>query len=90
MKELIKYLVARLDEASTWASLSVFLATMGLHIPAGLWQDVSLFGMAGAAGAGVLIREKGKLPLSITAKEVADAIINGLQNPQPAQPPVKL
>lgn len=82
MKELIAYLLARFDESSTWASIGVFLGAMGVHLPPGLWQDVCLFGTALSAGAGVLIREKGKVPLSLAAKDVADEIIKGLQQPK--------
>lgn len=58
VKTLVAYLVARLSEASTWASLTAYLgAQFGLHLNSDLDGPLAQLVVAASALAGVLIRE---------------------------------
>lgn len=55
---MTQWLLARLREPSTWASLASFLAAAGIPVTEDVVRDV-LLGAAGVAAAlGVLLREK--------------------------------
>ena len=54
---ILKYLTARLGEASTWAALAGLLAGVHVSVDPGLWQHIADAGIAVSALAGFLIPE---------------------------------
>lgn len=61
-KAVLLWLLNRFREPSTWASVSVVLTLLGIHIDGETWQAFVGFGAASAAFLGVLLREKPELP----------------------------
>jgi hypothetical protein len=58
LKDAGLYLIARLGEASTWATLVAYFAGQtGLHLNPDLNGPITQLGLAAAALAGVLIKE---------------------------------
>ena len=57
VQQSLQYLLARLSEASTWASIAAVLAGAGFVLPDGLWHSISLIGIGIAGVAGFLIPE---------------------------------
>jgi hypothetical protein len=54
---IASYVVARAQEASTYAAIAAFLAAMHVSVDPGLWQHVIDAGMTLSALAGVVIKE---------------------------------
>ncbi len=54
----LKYVTARLGEASTWAAIAGLLAGVHVSIDPGLWQHIVDAGIAVSALAGFLIPEQ--------------------------------
>jgi hypothetical protein len=54
---ILRYLTARLSEASTWAAFAGLLAGVHVSIDPGLWQHIVDAGIALSALAGFLIPE---------------------------------
>ena len=75
----MNYLLQRLTESSTYASLAAILAGAGVVIPPGVWKDVTIGGMFIAGIAGVVIKEGWR-----TALESGDAIAQGVSDAQQA------
>lgn len=61
-KAVLFWLLNRLREPSTWASISMLITLLGFHVDEEIWQALAGFGAAGAAFLGVLLREKPDLP----------------------------
>ena len=55
---ILRYVAARLSEASTWAAFAVVLAGVHVSIDPGLWQHIADAGIAVSALAGFLIPEQ--------------------------------
>ncbi|HLJ19058.1 MAG TPA: hypothetical protein VKU84_02625 [Stellaceae bacterium] len=55
---ILRYLTARLSEASTWAAFAGLLAGVHVTVDPGLWQHVADAGIALSALAGFLIPEQ--------------------------------
>ena len=55
---ILKYLITRLSEASTWAAFAGLLAGVHVSIDPGLWQHIADAGIALSALAGFLIPEQ--------------------------------
>jgi len=53
------YLIARFGEASTDGALTGVLAALGLHLDAGLMQNIALIGTGLSGLLGILLRDKG-------------------------------
>jgi hypothetical protein len=58
MNSIVTFLIARLQEPSTYASLSLLLGGLGLHVSDAAFQAVAHTLAAVAALAGVLMSEK--------------------------------
>lgn len=61
-KAVLRWLLNRLQEPSTWASISMLITLLGFRVDEEIWQALAGFGAAGAAFLGVLLREKPDLP----------------------------
>ncbi|HKF71937.1 MAG TPA: hypothetical protein VKB68_09305 [Stellaceae bacterium] len=55
---ILRYIAARLSEASTWAALAALLAGVHVSIDPGLWQHIVDTGIALSGLAGFLIPEQ--------------------------------
>ncbi len=53
------YMIARFGEASTYGALTGVLAALGLHLDAGLMQNIALIGTGLSGLLGILLRDKG-------------------------------
>ena len=53
------YLIVRFGEASTYGALTGVLAALGLHLDAGLMQNIALIGTGLSGLLGILLRDKG-------------------------------
>lgn len=88
MLAALRYLDARLAEASTWSAITGVLAGIGVTVPSGLLQQATFWGMLGAALLGVLLREGGTKPAAQVALDVLAAaadLPSSLQAPEPEQ-----
>lgn len=76
MMNLLTYVAARLNEASTWGALSALLLTLHVNVDPGVMHAVSLWGALAAGGLGFLIREEteGRTPEQI-AKDGFAALV---------------
>lgn len=89
MRGLLEYLDARFGEASTYAGLSAMLAAAHISVPAGLWADVTLYGVLLSGVLAVVIRESGTKPAAQVAADVLSAVVAAVKKlPDPAVPPV--
>ena len=87
MMELLKYLNARLGEASTWAAFAGLLSAAHVHVDPGFWQSVTLYGVIGSGAIAVLLREMGTKPSDAVAADVVAAFLDGIKVGVPPQPP---
>jgi hypothetical protein len=55
----LSYIVARLQEPSSWAAIATILAGMGEVIPSDLWKHISMAGMGIAGAIAFFMKEKG-------------------------------
>lgn len=53
----LQYIVARLSEASTWAGIGTALLGMGVSLPPGVLQNVTLVGTGIAGLVAILVPE---------------------------------
>ncbi len=67
----MNYVLARLAEPSTYASLAAILGGIGYVLPAGVIQNLTLAGMIGAGLVGVFLKEGVK---ALTDGDAAKAI----------------
>ena len=79
MMDLIKYVLARLNEASTWTAISTLLAILHINVDAGALHAASLWAAVLSGAAGVLIAEQGKKPGMQVAEDVMTSIVNGIK-----------
>lgn len=57
---ILRALLDRFDEPSSWAAIAALLTGLGVNMPEALWQSIVFVG-AGLAGlAGFFIKEKNK------------------------------
>jgi len=66
--KMLRMLLDRLDDKSTWLALGGFLAAFGFTIEPGVWEGISLVGMGLATLAIAL------LPTEKAERAVADAV----------------
>lgn len=87
MMNLLKYVAARLNEASTWAAISALLLTLGVNVDPGMLHAVAVWAGISSAVLGFLIQEEaaGKSPEQIL-KDGFVALV-AATNKQPPQPP---
>jgi hypothetical protein len=78
--DLLKYLDARLGEASTWAVLAGLLASAHANVDPGLWSQITLWGTAAAGAAGVLLKERGTVSASKLASDSLAALAAGARS----------
>jgi hypothetical protein len=71
MEIRMNYVLARLAEPSTYASLAAILGGIGYVLPAGVIQNLTLAGMIGAGLVGVFLKEGVK---ALTDGDAAKAI----------------
>ena len=55
---MLKFIINRLREPSTWAALPSIVVAFGLGVPPGALEAVTQVGLGLAGLAGVLLREK--------------------------------
>ena len=55
---MLKFIINRLREPSTWAALPSIAVAIGLGVPPGTLEAVAQVGLGLAGLAGVLLREK--------------------------------
>lgn len=86
MLNLLKYLDARLGEASTWSALAALFLALHVNIDPGVWKAITLWGTVGSAGLGFLITEasSGKTA-GQTAQDILAALVT-LTNRQGSKP----
>ena len=87
MMNVLSYVAARLNEASTWAAISALLLTLGVNVDPGLMHALALWGGVTSAVLGFLIQEEtaGKSPEQIL-KDGFTALV-ALANKPPANSP---
>jgi predicted membrane protein len=89
MKDLLKYLDARLGEPSTWASIGLMLGMLHVNVSPGVLNELSLWGAVISAVLGVLLAEIGTKPPAAILADVLGALIAGIKAmPTPAAAPV--
>ena len=66
--KLLRALLDRLDEKSTWLALGAVLAAFGWDVAPGLWEGVSM------AGMGLAIMLMAMLPTKKAEQKIADAV----------------
>jgi len=66
--KMLRMLLDRLDDKSTWLALGGFLAAFGVSVEPGLWEAISL------AGVGLATLAIALLPTKKAEKAVADAV----------------
>ncbi len=84
MLEILNFADARLREPSTWAGLAVLLGMLHVNVDPGLWQVVTLWGTAGAAGLAILLTEAGSKPALQVGEDVLTALSTALRPAAPA------
>jgi hypothetical protein len=60
MDAVLDYLVARLQEPSTWVSLGTLATAIGWNLAPDHWQLIALIGMGVGSTLGAIIRERRK------------------------------
>lgn len=79
MMDVLKYIVARLNEASTWTALTGLLVAAHVNVSPGMVHDMSLYGAILAGVAGVFIKEQGSKPTAQIAMDVLAALPGVMQ-----------
>ena len=77
--DFLRYLDARLGEASTYATLSAMLAATHVSVPDGAWKQVTLWGMIAAGVAGVLLKEAGTKPSTEIAQDMLAQFVSAVK-----------
>ena len=98
--DFAKYLVARLREPATWASIAVLLAAAHVNVDPGLWATITAWGVVASAALGVVLAETGSKSSGAIAEDVLKAVAPLLEQraatsiqaaaPAPAGVPVAL
>lgn len=87
MMDLLKFIDARLGEPSTWAGIAVMLAAAHVSMPAGVWDQITLWGMVLAGAAGVFLKEADTKPTSQIASDVLAALVAAVKAMPDTKPP---
>lgn len=87
MMDLLRFLDARLGEPSTWTAIATMLLAAHISVPAGLWEQITLWGMIGAGTAGVFLKEVGTKPTSQIASDVIAALVANVKAMPDSKPP---
>ena len=87
MLDILKFVDARLREPSTWSGLAVLLGLLHLNVDAAVWQVVTLWGTAAAAGLAILLSEAGSKPAVQVGEDVLAALSAALKAAAPASAP---
>jgi len=88
MMDLLRYLDARMGEASTYAGVAALLGALHVSVDPGVLHAATLWGMCLAGVLAVVLREAGKVPAAQVAEDAAAALVAGVKAmPAPAAPP---
>ncbi len=90
MRDLLRYLDARLGEASTYAGLAAVLGAAHISVDAGVLHAVTLWGVVLSGALAVLIGEAGNRPGQTVATDVLAALVAGIKampTSAPSSPP---
>ena len=68
----VSYILERLSEKSTYATITAVLGVAGVVLPPGVMQDITLVGMGASALAGIIIKEGWRHAL--TSGDAAQAV----------------
>lgn len=79
LKAILSFIDARMGEPSTYASLSVILASAGFNVSDGVMHTVAMYGMVAAGALGVLLSESNIKPGVQVAEDVAKAAVAGIK-----------
>lgn len=85
---ILKYLDARLGEASTWATLAAVATLVHVNVDPGVVHALTVWGAGVSALLGVVLREAGsKPPAAIGADLLAQLVaMTNAAHPAPAEP----
>ena len=76
MMELLRYVDARLGEASTWSAIATFLLAMHVNIDPGVMHAITIWGTGASAALAFMIAEKGAGKTSSQmAQDILDALV---------------
>jgi hypothetical protein len=87
MMNLLKFIAARMDEPSTYASIAGMLVLLNINVSPGLMSAISLWGGIGSGVLGIILSETagGKTKLQI-AQDAFQGLINAVRAMPPAPP----
>lgn len=87
MMDVLKYLAARLNEASTWVAISTMFVALHVNVDPGMLHALTIWGAAASGVLGFLIQEKaeGRTPEQIMKDGLAALV--AITNRAPAAPP---
>lgn len=77
---ILKFIVTRLAQPSTWASIASLFTLLHVSIPDGLWQHIVDAGIAVSGLVGVILNERGVKVLS--GQQDIDGTKNGPNSTQ--------
>jgi hypothetical protein len=83
MMELILYLIARLGESSTYASIATILAFYHVSVNDAQMQQLTLWGGVISAVLGIVLREKGTKSTGQMLNDAALALLAVLKKTEP-------
>lgn len=87
MMDILKFIDARLGEPSTWASIATMLAVAHVSVPAGVWDQVTLWGIVVAGTVGVFLKEAGTKPTTQIASDALSAFVAAVKAMPDTKPP---
>ena len=86
--DLLKYLNARLGEASTLAGITGLLALLHVHLDPGVVKDITLYAPLVTGVLSILLADaSAKRQTVVVAQDVLSGILGALQVTQPAAAP---
>ena len=76
MMNLLKYLDARMGEASTWSAIAGLLLALHVNVDPGLWKAITLWGTGFSGLLGIAIAESssGKAGTQV-ARDILNALV---------------
>ena len=88
MMDLLKYLNARLGEASTLAGITGLLALLHVNVDPGVIKDITLYAPLVTGVLSILLADAAnKKPPALIAQDVLTGILAALPTAQPATTP---
>jgi len=74
MDSTIDYIVARVQEPSTWVSLGTLATGLGFAVAPEYWQSIAAIGMGVGGLLGTIMRER-KKTTAVEIKSVVEAVV---------------